>query len=82
MEEYENNNIKAKDKFNFLNETEFELPNIYIKKMNIKYDYNYEIKEDNIIHLKIKIENLSFLLVLYLYRNYYFLLVLIGYPLL
>jgi hypothetical protein len=59
LEEYENNNIKAKDKFNFLNETEFDLPNIYIKKMNIKYDYNYEIKEDNIIHLKIKIENLS-----------------------
>ena len=27
--------------------------------MNIKYDYNYEIRDDNVIHLHIKIENKS-----------------------
>ena len=59
LKEYEKQNNKAKDKFNFINETEFNLPSIYVKKMNIKYDYNYEIKDDNVIHLHIKIENKS-----------------------
>ena len=59
LKEYEKINNKAKDNFNFINETEFDLPYIYVKKMNIKYDYNYEIKDDNVIHLHIKIENKS-----------------------
>ena len=44
---------------NFINETQFDLPNIPIKNMQIKYDYKYEIKNDNVIHLNIKIENKS-----------------------
>ena len=47
------------DKFNFLNETELSLPNIYVRKINYKIDYNYETKDDNVIHLNIKIENKS-----------------------
>ena len=50
---------EGEDKFNFLNETELSLPNIYVRKINFKIDYNYETKDDNVIHLTIKIENKS-----------------------
>lgn len=59
LKEYENTYKEAKDKFNFLNETEFDLPNIYVKKINYKYEYKYEIKDDNVIQLFIKIVNES-----------------------
>ena len=59
LKEFEINNNKSKEKLNFINETQFDLPNIPIKNMQIKYDYKYEIKNDNVIHLNIKIENKS-----------------------
>ena len=59
LKEFEKTYIKSKDKLNLRNETEFDLPNINIKKLNYKFDYNYEIKDNNIIHLFIKIENKS-----------------------
>ena len=60
LKEYENNkSIENKEKFDFLNETEIALPSIYVRKINFKFDYNYEIKDDNVIHLNIKIENKS-----------------------
>ena len=58
LKEYENK-INYKNKFYFMNETELDLPHIYVKQINIKCDYNYEIKDDNVIHLFIKIENKS-----------------------
>ena len=60
LKEYENNtSIKNNEKFNLLNESEISLPSIYVRKINFKLDYNYEIKDDNVIHLNIKIENKS-----------------------
>jgi hypothetical protein len=47
------------DKFNFLNETELSFPSIYVRKINYKIDCSYETKDDNVIHLNIKIENKS-----------------------
>ena len=58
LKEYENK-INYKNEFYFMNETELDLPHIYVKQINIKCDYNYEIKDDNVIHLFIKIENKS-----------------------
>jgi hypothetical protein len=59
LKSFENVYNKSKDKFQLINETELDLPNILIKEMQIKYDYKYEIKNDNIIYLYIKIENES-----------------------
>ena len=45
------------DDLNLINETEFELPDIYVKNIILKYNYQYEVKNNNVIHLYINIEN-------------------------
>ena len=58
LKEYEDTTPLGGDaKFNFLNETEFIIPSIYVRKINYKIDYKYETKDDNVIYLDIKIEN-------------------------
>ena len=57
LKEFENNkNIK---KFYFKNENEYELPHININNLDIKYVYDYCIKENNEIDINIKLSNNS-----------------------
>ena len=39
------------------NENEYDLPNMDINKINIKYDYKYTIKNDNEIYINVEITN-------------------------
>ena len=57
LKEFENNkNIK---KFYFKNENEYELPHININNLDIKYVYDYCIKDNNEIDINIKLSNNS-----------------------
>ena len=56
LKEFEKNkNIKKY----FKNESEYDLPNIDINRLDIKFDYDYSIKENNEIIINIKLSNHS-----------------------
>ena len=56
--DFENNkNIKNINNFNFKNENEYELPNIDINRIKLKFDYEYTIQNDNEIIINALITN-------------------------
>ena len=60
LKDYQKKIANEKNNFadlNLINETEFELPDIYVKNIILKYNYQYEVKNNNVIHLYINIEN-------------------------
>ena len=55
--QFENNkNITTKNLL-LKNENEYDLPNMDINKINIKFDYKYTIKNDNEIYINVEITN-------------------------
>jgi hypothetical protein len=60
LKEFEKNKeIKKNNNFNFKNENEYNLTNIDVNMIKMKFDYKYLIKENNEIFLNIKIYNNS-----------------------
>jgi hypothetical protein len=60
LKEFEKNKeIKKNNNFNFKNENEYNLTNIDVNMIKMKFDYKYLIKDNNEIFLNIKIYNNS-----------------------
>jgi hypothetical protein len=55
--QFENNKNIATKNLVLKNENEYDLPNMDINKINIKFDYKYTIKNDNEIYINVEITN-------------------------